>query len=439
MLHGLYTFFYWLLFITVGPIFLLYGLLSGSKLAGVKQRLGFFLIPFQDKEDNVSTCRLWFHAASVGEVQVAKALIVRVATLIPNSNFIVTTMTEQGHKVALEQLAPFAVTCLYAPIDLPWVVKRFIRMIRPTVYICLETELWPNMIKTASESGLKLLLLNGRISENSSKNYQLIRPLLKNLLNRFLNISTIMPHDRDRFISLGAENKRVIINGNAKYDSLPFCASMINKKKAAKSAIIEHYRQMLDIGEKQPVFIAGSTHTGEEEIILNVYKKLKKEIIDLLLIVAPRHIKRSKEIERLLKKNELTYCIYASLSTQDRSSDIILLDSMGDLASIYSVGTYIFCGGSLVPKGGHNLMEPALWGVPPLYGPYTDDFSDAKIMLETGDAGFTIDSADELYDKVVFFHHNKEAYKHASTQAEKIALVQQGSANRQALLITDLI
>jgi len=431
------------LFITAGPIFLLYRLFGGKKLPNISQRLGFFRsqVP-RTNSGNI----LWFHAASVGEVQVVKALLTWVDQLFPDGHYVVTTVTEQGQKVAMEQLAPFGAHCFYAPVDLPWVVKRFIKELQPSAYICLETELWPNMIKVAAASGVKLLLLNGRISENSFNNYRKIRPLLKSTLNKFLQISTIMAHDRDRFIALGAQASKVVINGNAKYDTQHHCQALsktrpaLSKKNESYAGeIISYYRQRLTIAPNQPVFMAGSTHGGEEEILLDVFKKLKREIPDLLLILAPRHLERLKQLQELLESRDLNFVSFSDLTCGSRTAEIILLDSMGDLASLYSISTYAFCGGSLVPKGGHNLMEPAIWGVPAIYGRYMADFRDAKNMLESAAAGFQVESELELYDKIIYLHHHSVQYNKASEAAKNIALLQQGAARRQAKLIQEVI
>ncbi len=447
MYHELYNLLCWLFLLAAAPFFLLYSLITRKNLDSIKNRLGFFPEPTFKNSDGP---RLWLHAASVGEVQVARALIDQVSNLIPEAKFIVSTVTEQGHIVAT-RMFKHNVYCIYAPIDLQWITKRFIRILQPTAYICLETELWPNMLKSVHDRKIKLLLLNGRISANSFKHYLKVNFFLKKILAYFSVISVIMPHDRDRFIELGADKNKTLVNGNAKFDvsnnfnsSLNNGCSITNKSidvnsESIKKQVESFYREKLNIDKLQQVLVAGSTHDNEEEQLIAVYKKLRKKIPDLLFVLAPRHLQRVSKIKQLLNDQRLDFNYFSHLAKDKRSSDVILVDTMGELTALYNIATYVFCGGSLVPKGGHNLMEPAIWGKPPFYGQYMSDFIDAKNMLESVNAGFSLKSSHELYDRILYFNNNKDEYKQASLNAEKIANEQQGSAIRQAKLIIRII
>lgn len=446
MFYIIYNLLCWLVTLLSAPFVFLYCLFTSKYFASIKQRFGFF--DFTGPRE-AKIIRLWFHAASVGEVQVAKAIITETKKLLPDAFIIVSTVTEQGYKAAKLQLEKEAF-CVYAPIDLPWVVKRFIRNLRPTCYICLETELWPNMIFTAARSGIKLILLNGRISQNSFKNYFKIKHFIKDILAEFSSISTIMDHDQERFVALGASADKVSVNGNAKYDNdLPPLPHYTEERQKVgideqdkystittrKKLFIDHYRLKLNLNAKQTVFIAGSTHGDEEKILLDTYNKLTKIIPDLIFILAPRHIARTDKVEAILKGNNIKYHLYSQMSGSTRKENVVLLDTMGELASLYSIADYVFCGGSFVPKGGHNIMEAAKWGKPPFYGPHMADFSDAKQMLEEQKAGFTVKDQSHLFEKIVHFHKNPAEYKNISTRAKDIAAAQTGSAKRQASII----
>jgi 3-deoxy-D-manno-octulosonic-acid transferase len=445
--HELYNLLCWLILLVAAPFFLLYSLITRKHLNSIKNRLGFF--PEPDFKEN-SGPRLWFHAASVGEVQVARALIEQVNKLIPETNFIITTVTEQGHLVATK-LFKHKVYCIYAPLDLRWIIRRYIKILQPTAYICLETELWPNTLKIIHDHKIRLLLLNGRISDNSFKHYLKIKFFLKEILAYFSEISTIMPHDRDRLIKLGAHENKISVNGNAKFDVNNNFISSLNGGSIItngcgatssgnnKKQIENFYRKKLNIDKSQHILVAGSTHNNEEEQLIGIYKKLCQEIPDLLLILAPRHLNRVSKIKHLFNNQGLDFDCFSQLSIEERTKNIILVDLMGELTALYTIATYVFCGGSLVPKGGHNLMEPAIWGKPPFYGQYMSDFIDAKSMLESVDAGFPIKSIHELHDQILYFYNNKSYYKKASLNAEKIANEQQGSAIRQAELISKII
>lgn len=433
----------WTILIIAAPLFFLYGLLTGKHLGTIKERFGFF--PFSEKI-GAGPKRLWFHAASIGEVQVAKSIIAETTKLIPDASFILSTVTEQGQLVANKQLGR-EVLCIYAPIDLPWVINRFIRALKPTTYICLETELWPNMLKTAAENGVQLLLLNGRMAENSFKNYCRFPKFTREVLNYFSAISCITSQDRERFKALGACPKKFPVNGNAKYDNVLLPIKKSNSFRNTSEAdpknfseeIKRWYRKKLFINTTDIVLIAGSTHEGEEKQLIQVFNTVRTILPGFIMIIAPRHISRVNKIESLLNENKLDYQLYSSLSEENRCKDIILVDIIGELANLYSIATYIFCGGSLVPKGGHNIMEPAAWGKPVFYGPNMNDFKDAQYLLESVQAGFLVRDETALIDKIVYFHKDQNAYRQASANAFKVAQEQHGSAKRQAMIIKDLL
>jgi len=443
--YRLYNFVCWVLFIVAAPLYLMYGLLTGKYLDDMKERFGFFSFL---EETAFSPNRLWFHAASVGEVQVAKSIITETIKLIPNASFFLSTVTEQGKFLAKEQLGK-NVLCAYAPVDLPWVVKRFIRTLQPTAYVCLETELWPNMLKTAAQNGVPVLLLNGRMSESSFKRYCYFPKFFRKVLNYFSVISCITDQDRDRFEALGVPPETLRVNGNAKYNykvqtSAGSRSDTENDRETDHQHILsheteEHYRKKLAVTNRDTTFVAGSTHDGEEQQLIRVYKKIREAIPGFIMLIAPRHISRIKKIESLFKKNDLEYQLYSDVCVGRRDKDIILVDTIGELAGLYSIATYIFCGGSLVPKGGHNIMEPASWGKPILYGPNMDDFKDAQDLLESAQAGLLVKNSQDICERILYFHKNQTEYLEASKKALQVAVEQHDSAKRQARIIEEIL
>ncbi len=420
----LYQLVAWLLFIGIFPFFSLYALLTGKHRAELGQRLGF-VKPIEQKKDN--TLRIWLHAASVGEIQVARALISELKIQMPQAALFVSTVTPQGYAVAKEQL-PRDVTCFVAPLDLAGIVHRVTGAVRPDVYICLETELWPAMLGALYRSGTKLFLLNGRLSEGSLKGYKKIKSFLKVVLGRFNKIAVISPADAQRYIDLGAEAGKINVLGNAKYDQALAQADEHEKKRC---------RQLLDIAPGQPVFIAGSTHSGEEDLLITVFEGLKKKLPDLIWIVAPRHLQRIGEVEASLGEKGVAFDHLSSCKAKGRNSQVVLVDSMGELAKLYSVATYIFCGGSLVERGGHNVLEAAIWGRPVFYGPSMKDFADAQDFLEEANAGFLVKNQAELLEKVIHYIDAPAEYEAAGERARQVAISQQGSAKKQIALIKD--
>jgi 3-deoxy-D-manno-octulosonic-acid transferase len=425
---GLYQLFGWISLVAAFPLFLLYSICTGRYRKGLEQRFGFFDVPEKGADKSL---RIWLHGASVGEVLLAKVLIGELTEIYPEAVFTISTVTEQGMEVARKQL-PAEVQCIYAPLDLVGIVDRAINKINPSVYICLETELWPALLQNAKRRGVKLVLLNGRLTDRSYKRYQKIPKLMADILSCFSMISVIRSADAKRFIGLGAEPEKIRILGNAKYDQQAGNVSDDDEKR---------FRSWLDLKQDQPLFVAGSTHSGEEGALLSVFKDLKQAtgMQELIWLVAPRHMQRLPEVEALFNENNIAFEMLSQVKSGERKSDIILVDQIGDLAGLYSVATYVFCGGSLVDRGGHNIMEPAILGKPVFYGPYMKDFQDAAELLESVGAGFPVSRSQELTESILYFMDHPEEYTIAGTQAREIAFAQQGSARKQAQLVKEVL
>jgi 3-deoxy-D-manno-octulosonic-acid transferase len=367
---------------------------------------------------------IWIHAASVGEVQAARALIAVLGDSMAGSKIFLTTMTRQGREVALSQL-PAHVRCELAPLDTPRAVKKALRTLRPDVYICLETELWPVMLTEARKAGIPMLLLNGRMSERSFNQYQRIRGTMNSLLRGFAAVGVIKKQDGERYRRLGVDAERIEVCGNMKYDL----------KSAEPDPVQKRYKQLLNI-DRQTVFICGSTRRGEEKLLLPVYKRLRDEAdADLLWIIAPRHLHRLPEIRTLLDRADLEYDLFSHCAAKGRHRDIVLLDSMGELADLYSVGDYNFCGGGLLDKGGHNIMEPIRWRKPVFFGPFMQDFQDAVDLVLSAGAGFQVNNSDELADCLIEHQPDSPAYQQACSAAVRLVQAQQGAVSRQADMV----
>ncbi|MCX5875646.1 MAG: 3-deoxy-D-manno-octulosonic acid transferase [Deltaproteobacteria bacterium] len=424
MLYILYQLFGWLLFIVVFPFACVYLSLSGKHRQGLRQRFGHV----EDVQlDENKPVRIWLHASSVGEMQVAKALISEIKKQLPEASIVVSTGHRQGLIMAENQL-PDDVPCFFAPLDLIGIVNRTLKTIRPTIYVCLETELWPNIIRQTQHHGAKLFLLNGRLSENSYAGYRKIKGFMSDLLSCFTKIAVIQGGDAKRFRGLGADPANIRILGNAKYDQ---------SITQADPHLAERYRQMLDIHRQQPVLVTGSTHTGEEAMLIEVFRSLQQRLPDLVWVIAPRHLRRLTEIEKIFEDQGIATMRLRQVQEQGRSTEVVLVDTMGELAGLYSIATYVFCGGSLVERGGHNVLEAAAWGMPVFYGPHMGDFSDAQALLEAEGAGFCVKTPQELASRLLYFIEKPEEYAVAGRGALKVASRQQGSAQKQIALIKE--
>lgn len=387
----------------------------------LEQRLGRYQPLPRKAPSGVTT--LWLHASSVGEVQAALILIDALLTPDGSLRLVLTTTTEQGHRMAQARLGD-RVACLLAPLDLAPAVNRAIHILHPDLYIGLETELWPVLLTTLAQHGVDKLLLNGRLSPRSLRRYQRVPTFIGPLVAGFQALAVITEADGRRFAALGATPEKIQVCGNLKYD-------MPAEQGPAKR---QHLRQRLGISEDQFVFLCGSTHEGEEELLLPVYRALAAEC-PLLWLVAPRHLERVAAIESLFNRVGLPFDRYSQLADQPRQQSVVLIDTMGDLADLYCAGDYLFCGGSLVDRGGHNIIEAARWERPVCFGPFIKDFHDAATLLRESGGGFLVADAQALIACLHHLHCHPAAYRQACAQAAAVAASQQGAVSRQVALV----
>ncbi len=372
--------------------------------------------------------RIWVHAASVGEVGAAVLLIREVASAVGDCSFVVSTMTTSGLGVA-RNLLPDEIPCFLAPFDLQPAVRKVAGAVQPDLYACLETELWPVMQAELRRRGVPLVLLNGRLSGQSSRRYAMVRGLITPMLRGFSAIGAVGPRDRERFVALGAIEERIRVTGNIKYD--------FGAGNNASPRLF--FRNRLQVDEES-VFICGSTRSGEEVMLAGVYKMLREQgDRDLVWVVAPRHMDRLAEVSALLSDAGLPHDLYTTLGESPRTRQVILVDCLGELAQLYSAGDYIFVGGSLVNRGGHNLMEAARWGRPVYYGPFIEDFSDAAALLADAGAGFMVEDGRELAGLILDHMANPARYRAACRSALEAVDAQHGAAAMQAGIIREIL
>lgn len=427
LILGIYDILLNLVFILFFPLFFLYSLFTGRYRHGLGERLGIYSSSVKKKLEAGSR-RLWIHAVSVGEVRAAGALISALKGLTSDFVFVLSTTTEQGYKIAGERLANEA-ACVLFPIDTSWAVRSALKLVRPEAVICLETELWPGFIHQVHKYGAKLIMVNGRISIRSFGRYQKIKWFIRPLLEKFEYMSMIRKDDADRLLALGANATKVIVHGNMKYD-------LVAQNVSADTERI--VRDRVGIGPDRPVLIAGSTHKGEEEIVLEAFKFLRKKYKDLLLIIAPRHVERALEVESLLKKQGIRFSKWSD-SEKFSADSAILIDQMGPLFDLYSIGTIVFCGGSLIPYGGHNIMEAAIWGKVVFYGPNMHDFLDAKALLESVGAGVEIRNVREFVEMAMWYIENPSELQARGLQGKMVIEANKGAAQKQARLIKEVL
>jgi 3-deoxy-D-manno-octulosonic-acid transferase len=409
--------------------FMLFVIISGKYRKHLWERFGF--IPQGVIKTLKGNTKIWVHAVSLGEIKVAHSIIPSLKGLIPDCSIILSTSTEHGRALALDLLGS-EVPVIYSPLDFFPVVKNALNSIKPDLIIFLETEIWPSWIIEAKKNGAKLAMLNGRISVRSFKSYRRLMPFFRMVLSRFDLLSMISEGDRERIIEMGARPETVTVNGNAKYDMLI---------GGTTQGMNENIRMMLHIPQDAPVIVAGSIRSGEEEIILEAYKKIIDSFHDTVLIIAPRHLERIKELAELIRMKGLKYHLRSELVTPGgvRTEGIIIVDCFGELFNIYSSGNIAFCGASLVPLGGQNPLEPAAWGTPVFHGPHMEDFNDAMNLLKKHDADIEVQGAFDLAEKVIYYLKNPELLAEKGRAAKKALMENSDVAETQASLIKGLI
>jgi 3-deoxy-D-manno-octulosonic-acid transferase len=393
----------------------------------LKEKLGFLPLSVSKIE---GTPRIWVNAVSVGEVVAAGSIVKLLRETYPSAFIILSTGTETGRKMA-EQTIKEVDNYIYYPFDFPWVVRRILRILRPHLFITIETEIWPNLLTTARKMGIKTMLANGRISARSFNRYRRTRFLWKKVLGSFDVMSMISQTDAEKIKSIGAEPEKVFISGNSKYDTLIFRADPKFEVKI---------RKLLQIESHEIVFLAASTHDGEEKTIIKAYKNLLKEFPHLILIIAPRHIKRVASVEEALRSEGLSDFIHRTrLEYTQRKSPIIILDVIGELFYIYSLGTIIFCGGSLIKKGGQNILEPACWGKVIFYGPSMEDFLAEKELLTKAGAGIEVKGAASLVREATVLLNNPEERRQRGEKGREAIQKMEGAAKKNVKLAQKLL
>jgi 3-deoxy-D-manno-octulosonic-acid transferase len=370
---------------------------------------------------------IWLHAASVGEVKALSVIIGQLKKIHPDFSLIVSVVTESGKKEA-ERTFKEVEFVFHAPIDLKRFVRRALGSFNPCALILVETELWPNLIKEAKKRGCWVALINGRISGKSLSKYLLSKSLFSEVLS-YVDLFCMQSQEHaERIKELGAEPDRIKVLGNLKFDRMITQISDIDKNLLKRE---------LSIPDGLRVLVGGSTRNGEEEILVRVFKRLRKDGENLLLLIAPRHLDRVKRIERMLIGQKLDFVRRSELDGKSPLTNqrVILLDTMGELASLYAVADLAFVGGSMVPVGGHNLLEPAVCGVGVIFGPHVDNFKTAADLLIQSGGGIKIRDEEELYSWVLRLLRDKDKRRKMGKAACEAVKRQSGVSQKTAQLI----
>lgn len=396
------------------PLLPLVALMGERYRAGLGQRFGFY--PKALLRELASQRPLWIHAASVGEVRSAEPLARALKARAPERKLLLSTFTATGNRIARKISCVDAV--IYLPLDFPGIPRRALRAFDPSLLVIIETEIWPNLLRAAHRRGTTALLLSGRISERAFGRYVLARGFFRRVLQCFTGCAMQSAADARRLVALGADEEKVSVVG-----SLKFAGDFASNN-----------RPFPEPGG--PLLVAGSTHRGEEAVVLQAFRRARERFPELLLVLAPRHPERFGETERLLQESSFDFARKSRCAPSEYfSREVLLLDSVGELPQFFAQAAVAFIGGSLVEVGGHNALEPARSRKPILFGPHMANFREIAEELKRRKAAVEVRDAEELARALIDLLGNEEKRRQMGERAAEAAGVQADALERNLELV----
>ena len=383
-MHILYSLLLGAVLLLTLPYWILQGMLHGKYRAGLGERLG--LVPGRLRKTTPSENCIWIHAVSVGEVLAAGGLVEELRSRFPDWRIVASTTTLSGQMLARTKFGSENV--FYCPLDFGFSLRPYLRALRPKLMVVAETEFWPNFLRLAKASGARIAVVNARISDRSLPGYRRFRRLLAGILKNVDIFLAQTEADKSRLIEIGAPPGRVQVSGNLKFDV----------QAPAQSAIVERLKSAIPAGSQ--IVVCGSTVEGEETILIDAWKRVLWEHKNAVMILAPRHPERFNDVAELLRTKAVSFWRRSGWAGEHVSGGVFLLDSIGELASLYAMANIAFVGGSLVSRGGHNILEPAQFGKPILVGPFTENFRDIVRIFQKAEAVRVV-PADRMEDALL--------------------------------------
>ncbi|MBA6410548.1 MULTISPECIES: lipid IV(A) 3-deoxy-D-manno-octulosonic acid transferase [unclassified Pseudoalteromonas] len=424
--------FYSFALIIISPLIVFYlYILRGKKNQGYrahfKERFGFV----GKSLFTVKTKPLVFHCASVGEVLAATPLIKALQKVHPNLNILITCNTPTGREQILNQFKN-SVACSYLPIDFPFATARFLKRIKPQALCILETELWPNLMAISHKKNIPVLVINARLSEKSQQGYQKVAKLTHIIMRSITVLASHNKTDAKRFIELGLETSKSHVTGSIKFDITPSeeqLAKVLNLKQL--------YNSNEDNNDERFVWVAGSTHPVEHELVLLAHQELLKKQPNALLIIAPRHPEQFDKVAELLTQSPLSF----SRRSQNNynNEQVLLADTLGELQCLYGAANVSFIGGSLIRRGGHNPLESAAFSVGVITGPHTYNFDHVYPELTKLKGAVVVDSNDELAKQLITFSQNTKACQTLGIKAAQCVTKNQGAIQKTLTIINQYL
>jgi 3-deoxy-D-manno-octulosonic-acid transferase len=415
-------------FALVSPWFLYQAIRYRKYVASLPQRMGYLPLSFNmDGEQSI-----WIHAVSVGEALTARPLVRDLRARYPRLRIFLSTTTMTGQAIARRIQDVDGV--FYFPFDLGVFVRRTLDLVRPRLFIMMETEIWPNLLRECRCRGIKTAIVNGRLSERSYPRYRLVRGFMARVLDDVDGFCVQSEESARRFIDLGANPGRVTVTGSLKFDSLDVAAPAMQSRP--RDRVLRYFR----ISSSRPVFVAGSTMKGEEPMVLTAFRRVRTNQPNTLLILAPRHLERVAEVEQLCQQEGFKVSRRSELPIDaEPRADIVLLDTIGELATVYQLATVAFVGGSLIDTGGHNILEPAVYGKPIVFGPYMSNFAEIAGAFVANAAGAQVRSERDLADTMVALMTDPIRRARLGAAARALVEANRGAKDKSMAVLTALL
>lgn len=387
-----------------------------------QERFGILPSSFQQAEAGA----FWVHAVSVGETLAAAGLVQGLQRQVPQRKIFLSHLTLAGREAGENRL-PAVAGRFYLPLDWHWCVRGALDRIRPALLLIVETELWPNLLRAAHQYGARVILVNARLSDRSFRGYRLFRPFMRRVLENVDWVCAQTPTDAERFRLLGAKPERVVVTGNMKFDGQP----------PQLGELTSRLERALRGPDRSPVVVAASTMPGEEPLLLRAWGKIRRRHPRALMILAPRHPARFETVARYLAGDARSFVRRTALEASDQGiarqlalPEILLLDTIGELAGIFELADVVFVGGSLVPTGGHNPLEPAFWSKPILFGPYMENFRDTAKLFREATAAVEVRDPADLAERVLELLENPARRRQLGEAARKVLEQESGATQR---------
>jgi 3-deoxy-D-manno-octulosonic-acid transferase len=428
-MYSLYSVLVLIVAVVASPWFIYQALRYKKYVGSFGQRMGYLPVSFNMDGDE----SIWVHAVSVGEVLTARPLISDLKRRYPNLRMFLSTTTMAGQQLARRSVQDVDAV-FYFPFDFGFVIRRTLDLVRPKLFIMMETEIWPNLLRECRARGIKTAVVNGRLSARSFPRYRMIRPMMRRVLDHIDKFLVQSEESARRFIDLGADPARVVVTGSLKFDSLELSSTALQAR--ARDRVLRYFR----VPGSRPVIVAGSTMKGEEVAVLRAFRRVRSTAPNTLLVLAPRNPERFGEAEQLARQEGWKVSKRSDLAIDaEPRVDVVVLDTIGELATIYQIATVVFVGGSLVATGGHNVLEPAVFGKPIVFGPHMENFLEIAEAFVSNAAGVQLAGEEELEETFLLLMSDPVRRARLGAAARALVEANRGANEKSVTVLSQLL